>query len=114
VFIRGFTHLFPLSSFLFPFSGLKVLSLNKKITPLLTSPYATSLPWHIATVKQNTPPHGPDLKCIEKKISLIFRKDSGNNLNALYDLFEQLHLLMVCSGIRLAEYSFKKASGKIY
>jgi len=72
-----------LSSFLFPFSGLKILPLNKKITPLLTSPYDASLPGHIATVKQNTPPLRPDLKCIEKQIFINFHAGSGNNFNVL-------------------------------
>jgi len=72
------------------------------------------LPWHIATVKQNTPPHGPDLKCIEKKISLIFRKDSGNNPNALYDLFKQLHLLMVALAYELLNIRLRKHQDIIF
>jgi hypothetical protein len=42
--------------------------IEKIIYPLLRAFYNTSLPGHIATVKQNTPSNRPDFKFIEKKI----------------------------------------------
>jgi len=46
------------------------------------------MPGHIATVKQNTPPHSRIPNALRKRFSLIFMQDSGNNPNTFYDLLD--------------------------